>query len=58
MQRIAKFHKVSFEQFKADWSDTFPVKAMIKCGCSIQSLLKYKICLGAGRLGLRIAYVP
>ena len=24
MQRIAKFHKVSFEQFKADWVDTFP----------------------------------
>ena len=24
MQRIAKFHKVSFEQFKADWADTFP----------------------------------
>jgi dUTP pyrophosphatase len=23
MQRIAKFHKVSFEQFKQDWSDTF-----------------------------------
>lgn len=24
MQRIAKFHKVSFEQFQADWLDTFP----------------------------------
>ena len=24
MQRIAKFHKVSFEQFKADWADAFP----------------------------------
>lgn len=24
MQRIAKFHKVSFEQFKKDWLDTFP----------------------------------
>ena len=24
MQRIAKFHKVSFEQFKKDWADTFP----------------------------------
>lgn len=24
MQRIAKFHKVSYEQFKADWTDTFP----------------------------------
>ena len=23
MQRIAKFHKVSFEQFKKDWMDTF-----------------------------------
>lgn len=23
MQRIAKFHKVSFEQFKQDWIDTF-----------------------------------
>ncbi|HBA64381.1 MAG TPA: deoxyuridine 5'-triphosphate nucleotidohydrolase [Lachnospiraceae bacterium] len=23
MQRIAKFHKVSFEQFAADWKDTF-----------------------------------
>ena len=24
MQRIAKFEKVSFEQFKTDWIDTFP----------------------------------
>lgn len=24
MQRIAKFYKVSFEQFQADWADTFP----------------------------------
>ena len=24
MQRIAKFHKVSVEQFKKDWKDTFP----------------------------------
>lgn len=24
MQRIAKFHKVSYEQFEADWTDTFP----------------------------------
>lgn len=24
MKRIAKFEKVSFEQFKADWEDTFP----------------------------------
>lgn len=24
MQRVAKFHKVSMEQFKADWADTFP----------------------------------
>lgn len=24
MHRIAKFHKVSFEQFKKDWMDTFP----------------------------------
>ena len=24
MQRIAKYHKVSFEQFKNDWSDSFP----------------------------------
>ena len=23
MQRIAKFHKVSLEQFKKDWIDTF-----------------------------------
>ncbi len=23
MQRVAKFHKVSFEQFKKDWIDTF-----------------------------------
>ena len=23
MKRIAKFHKVSFEQFKGDWQDTF-----------------------------------
>lgn len=23
MKRIAKFHKVSFEQFKKDWVDTF-----------------------------------
>ncbi|HAX51562.1 MAG TPA: deoxyuridine 5'-triphosphate nucleotidohydrolase, partial [Lachnospiraceae bacterium] len=23
MQRIAKFHKVSLEQFKNDWTDTF-----------------------------------
>lgn len=23
MKRIAKFHKVSFEQFKKDWADTF-----------------------------------
>ncbi len=23
MQRIAKFHKVSFEQFQKDWVDTF-----------------------------------
>ena len=23
MKRIAKFHKVSFEQFKKDWMDTF-----------------------------------
>ena len=25
MQRVAKFEKVSFEQFKKDWSDTFYV---------------------------------
>ena len=37
---------------------SLPVNAMIKCGCSIQSLLKYKTCLWAGRLSLRIAYVP
>ena len=24
MKRIAKFHKVSFEQFAKDWKDTFP----------------------------------
>lgn len=24
MQRIAKFHKVSFKQFETDWLDTFP----------------------------------
>lgn len=24
MERIAKFHKVSFEQFLGDWEDTFP----------------------------------
>ncbi len=24
MQRIAKFHKVSEEQFLKDWADTFP----------------------------------
>ena len=24
MQRIAKFHKVSFKQFEQDWLDTFP----------------------------------
>ena len=23
ISRIAKFHKVSFEQFKGDWEDTF-----------------------------------
>ena len=23
MNRISKFHKVSFEQFKGDWTDTF-----------------------------------
>ena len=23
MQRIAKFHKVSFQQFEKDWKDTF-----------------------------------
>ena len=23
MKRIAKFHKVSFEQFAKDWKDTF-----------------------------------
>lgn len=23
MQRIAKFHKVSFEQFSGDWTDAF-----------------------------------
>ncbi len=26
MKRIAKFEKVSFEQFKSDWEDTFPGK--------------------------------
>ena len=25
MQRVAKFEKVSFEQFKKDWADTFYV---------------------------------
>ena len=25
MQRVAKFEKVSFEQFKKDWTDTFYV---------------------------------
>ena len=24
MQRIAKFYKVSYEQFEKDWLDTFP----------------------------------
>lgn len=24
MQKIAKFHKVSYEQFKKDWQDTYP----------------------------------
>ena len=24
MKKIAKFEKVSFEQFKRDWEDTFP----------------------------------
>ena len=23
MERIAKFHKVSYEQFEGDWKDTF-----------------------------------
>lgn len=27
MHRIAKFHKVSFEQFKGDWTDTFGDRA-------------------------------
>ena len=27
MKRIAKFHKVSYEQFEGDWKDTFPETA-------------------------------
>ena len=30
MQRVAKFHKVSFEQFVKDWTDTFGESANIR----------------------------
>ena len=30
MQRVAKFEKVSFEQFKKDWADTFYVTDSIE----------------------------
>lgn len=30
MQRIAQFEKISFEQFKADWTDTFPQKCDVE----------------------------
>ena len=30
MQRIAQFEKVSFEQFLADWTDTFPQKCDVE----------------------------
>ena len=30
MQRVAKFEKVSFEQFKKDWADTFYVTEDIR----------------------------
>ena len=30
MQRIAQFEKVSFEQFKSDWTDTFPQKCDVE----------------------------
>ena len=46
MQRVAKFEKVSFEQFKKDWADTFYVTD------GIENIRRYKASEKSnGRLG-------
>ena len=38
MQRVAKFEKVSFEQFKKDWTDTFYVTDGIEKVSELKSM--------------------